>query len=251
MSAANGEIITLDAAVPSVIIYIQQTVIGGGKVMKNRKFRAMIVASLVLSLVITSTLVSFGASGTKKMTVYNKVCKVKNSSVLYCSDNYAIYKVDTATGGVLRLTQPKANGVFGMKVHKGYVYFLWYTSGTPLVLSRVKTSGKAEKELFMMHEGPGKYAVKGKKIYVQYYDDNGKRCRKSMNLKGKKVRRSGYKVKMKSKDSNIAGYTVFTNESPDFSTWDEESTGTLSSFLTGPDGSVIHLGTYTSRDFEY
>jgi hypothetical protein len=56
---------------------------------------------------------------------------------------------------------------------------------------------------------------------------------------------------MKSKDSNIAGYTVFTNESPDFSTWDEESTGTLSSFLTGPDGSVIHLGTYTSRDFEY
>jgi hypothetical protein len=31
MSAANGEIITLDAAVPSVIIYIQQTVIGGRK----------------------------------------------------------------------------------------------------------------------------------------------------------------------------------------------------------------------------
>lgn len=216
--------------------------------MKGRK-RYVIVLSLIIALIFTSTVASFGASGTKKMTAYNKV--VKKGNTAYCADNYAIYKVNLKTGGVKRLTGLNMAGMFGMKLHKGYLYYEWYSNGTPLGLNRVKTNGKNNKMLVMGNEGPMMYAISGKKVYCQYYDGNMKKVRQSMTLKGKNIKKTSTKVKTTYKDSNAKGYTVITNETSGFGSYIDGGTGYAISYLRKPNGKLIRLATYYPTDIEY
>ena len=176
--------------------------------LKCRRHRRLLATVLMTALVFTSfTVVSFGGSGTKKMTVYDEV--VVSGNYAYCSAAPGIYRVNLKTNKVKRIVDNSeyytiTGPLFGMKVHKGYLYYMG-TGGIGSPLHRVKKSGGKTKYLCVVDD----YAIKKGKIYYQAFDvDKDKSVKKVMKLNGKNKKKSSYKVKNKYKKSNKKGYKV-------------------------------------------
>lgn len=213
--------------------------------MKKRMIAVVIMLSLILSCF---TIVSFGASGTKKMTTYN-VIKKKNT--VYCAAHRGVFKVNLKTGSVKQLYNRDAisaaanGGTYSMKLYKGYVYFL---EGGPMLntLRRVKTKGGKAKKLADI---PNSYAIKKNKIYYSGFNTKkGKLYDGVMKLSGKSKKKSKYKAKTTNKETNSPGYYI--NNVYEGELWYGDGYGngewhdTYTEYLVVKGGKPIKLCTY-------
>ena len=182
--------------------------------------RKKIIACFVILAVAVAFMpvMSFAASKTVKMTVYNQVYKTGNT--VYCGGAKGLYKVTLKKGKVKKAkVLCKYASLFGAYSYIGgikkkgkYIYFTGGSEGTYWTIMRVKTSGKGLKQLAGI--STSEYVIKGKKIYyVDYdWDDDEKELYYSMKLNGKSKHRTSTKVKMKTKRSNAAKYSVIMKE---------------------------------------
>lgn len=215
--------------------------------MKKRLIAVVIMLSLILGCFTT---VSFGASSTKKMTAYNVI---KSGSNVYCAAHRGVYKVNLKTGSVKHLyNRDELNaavngGVYGMKLYKGYVYFI---VGGPMLdsLERVKSTGGKAKKLANMYDG---YAIKKDKIYYSGYNTNKDKSYKGvMKLNGKNKKKSKYKARTTFKETNSSGYyidTVYEGELwYEFDDYDGDWYDTYTEYLVTKDGRYFKLCSYYS-----
>ena len=200
----------------------------------KKKTRIAVIFALIAALILSNTVSAFAASKTKKMTVYNEV--IKSDNYAYCAAGDGIYKINLVNGASQKLVNIDSYpfvGVGGMKLYKGYLYYL--TGGTGVAspsLYRIKTNGKGKKKL----DSADRYVIKKKKVYYtkrvgEFYNKSVKR---QMKLNGSKKKKSSYKVKATFKDSNAAGYYVKQVET---------GSDTYSDYLFTPDKQIL-ISTY-------
>lgn len=173
-----------------------------------RRYRRSLSVLLMAAMLFTSfTVVSFGASGTKKTTLYSDV--LVSGSYAYCSVPTGIYRVNLKTNKVQRIVDNSEDyeitgALFGMKIHKKYLYYM-STGGVGSPLYRIRKSGGKAKFLDVVYD----YAIKNGKIYYECYDyKKENNAKKVMKLNGKSKRKSSYKVKAKYKKTNKKGYSL-------------------------------------------
>lgn len=220
----------------------------------NKKSKFAILIVLVFSLVLSSAVTSFAASGTKRMTVYNQV--IKSGKYAYCATPKGIYKVNLKTKQKKLIAKDEVFEIYPpgeMKLHKGYIY---YTTGggTSSDLCRVRTDGKKHRSLHSIWN----YAIKNNRIYFTDYDyDNGnpKGVKRSMTLNGKSVKKSPYKISNKIKKSNKKGYRVTTNTTVldreyDYYSGDVIVTENTKYYLVTPDKTKIKLCSIKTEFYE-
>ena len=106
-----------------------------------RRYRRSLSVLLMAAMLFTSfTVVSFGASGTKKTTLYSDV--LVSGSYAYCSVPTGIYRVNLKTNKVQRIVDNSEDyeitgALFGMKIHKKYLYYMSTGGvGSPLYRER-------------------------------------------------------------------------------------------------------------------
>lgn len=172
----------------------------------NKTYLRILCLTLTITLVAGCfTTVSFGASKTKKMTVYSNC--IKSGKMVYCATGSGVYKVNVKTKGKKKLCGGYNVGC--LKLYKGYLYFTNTADSGASNIWRVKTNGKKKKKL----ANGGRYAIKGKRIYYygESYDKYGdikKTFKRSMKRNGKNKKKSKYKVKNTVKKTNKKGYKI-------------------------------------------
>ena len=188
---------------------------------RSKKLR--LVRSLIASLLIALMVVSLSApeavaksSKTKTITAYRQV--VVNGNYAYCAAYDGLYKVNlkTETKKLMVPAAPDADSSVGrMKIYKGYLYYVDWSNQLYAKLHRIKLSGKNKKFLANIVD----YAISNNKIYYIAETKYEKRIKKSMKLNGKGKKKSSYKVVLKEKKSNKAGYyisSVLTKKVPHY-----------------------------------
>jgi predicted methyltransferase len=200
----------------------------------KKKTKFAVIFALIAALILSNTVSAFAASKTKKMTVYNEV--IKSDKYVYCAAGNGIYKIDLETGSNQKLVKNDAYpfvGIGGMKLYKGYLYYLTGGSGIASPsLYRIKTNGKGNKKL----DSADMYVIKKKKVYYtkRVGDSYNKSVKRQMNLNGSKKKKSSYRVKSTFKDSNATGYYIKQVES---------GSGVYSDYLVTPDKQIL-ISTY-------
>jgi hypothetical protein len=183
------------------------------------------------------TVVSFGASKTKKMTAYTQC--IKDGNTVYCNTKGGIYKVNIKTGKkktLVKFKYPAYESIEGMKLKKGYIYYSYSSLDDGAAICRVKTSGKSKKTLadFIWSSRPQFCVGKNKIYYKSYKDyDSSKVVKKKMKLNGKSKKKSSYNVKTKYKATNKSGYRVVE-------VWQSDS-DICKYYLRKPNGKKIFL----------
>lgn len=177
----------------------------GNKYMKKytKKVRIAIILSIVVSLIFSSMTVSYGATKTKRMNVYDEV--IVKGNYAYCSTPEGLYKVNIDTLYKKRLIRSdEYTPISSMRIYKGYIYFF---RGGPIMsnLYRMKLNGKNKKRLRQVCD----YVISGGMIYYTTYNSSfTKTFRRVMKRNGKGVKVSKYNVCSKSKPTNKSGYRV-------------------------------------------
>lgn len=192
-------------------------------------------------LVTCFTSMAFGASGTKKSTLYTGV--IKKGNTVYCNAKLGIYKVNLKTGKVKALKKYDREGVLYfsqgstcMKLYKGYIYFM-DGAGIGLSLNRVKASGgkKAQNLTTKNNFNVYSFAISKGKIYIEGPSrDTFNDVKRVMKLNGKSAKKSKYKVVNKIKTTNKKGYKIQT----------KTSGGKSKDYLVTPSGKKYKLCTY-------
>ena len=214
--------------------------------MKKRLTAIILITTLILGCF---TVVSFGASPKKKMTVYDEVLKKGNT--VFCVATDGIYKVDLKTKNVNCLVKEPDFDIIGspksMKFYKGYLYF---TRGGAVQdrLYRIKPNGKGKKSLASIYYD---YAISKNKIYYESYNfDKEKTTRRQMKLNGKSKKSSKYSVRNKCKKTNAKGYSIYHQNNGTVTEYDEGEPYYVSKhtdYLKTP-GGLIQLCTYTTEE---
>ena len=177
-----------------------------------RKRINMIVLAIVVAVAFIPAGV-FAAKKTVKMTAYDQV--VKSGKTVYCAGSAGIYKVKVKRGKVKSVKKIyKVENSIGdscaiaMKKKGNYLYFEGTSFGSVVNLYRVGTSGKKLRHLAYMNETRD-YVIKGKRIYYNKgLNDNNRPITKQMKLNGKGKKKASVKVVLKTKRSNVKGYSV-------------------------------------------
>ncbi len=203
---------------------------------KQKSIIKIIAVFLILSFAIFPA-DAHASSNVKKMTVYENVCKVKNT--VYCACNAGVYKVNLKTSKVTTLIKNnayKTGRYYGrIKYYKGYLYYTKSNDDTCLGLYRIKPSTKKIETISKDMEILG-YALSGKKVYTCIGDDLlEKEYNRVMSLNGNNKKITKTKPKMTIKISNASGYSIVEK-------WNESSVTTSKFYLQKPNGKRIYLG---------
>ena len=220
------------------------------------RVRALRIALIVLCFVLATGLLNtsnqtYAASKSKKMTVYDQV--IKKGNYAYCTGvGRNLYKVNLKTGKVTNLitgnTGPEVHNhvsyvypirnVRSMKLKGKYLYYISaQTQGPGEALYRINVNTGKIKRLASTSMGRITYVIKGSKIYY-YIDkmDGKKRC-KVMKLNGKSRKKTSIVPKMKSKKSNVKGYSSIINDVSKET--DYEYIGDVRTYLVAPGRTIL------------
>lgn len=202
---------------------------------------------LTMMMVVTMLPMQVSAAGTVKMTTYDQVYKTKNT--VYCIGAAGIYKVTVKNGKVKKVKKIyKETECYGdyrcadsMKKKGGYLYFIIMSdSSAGGGINRVNIKTTKEKCLSGFVNCLDGYAIKDKKIYYRYEDDNGKMKTMSMSLNGKNKKKSSMKVSMDPKKTNTKGYSTVI----------KIKDGYVKDYLKTPKGK-FYLGKIKKSEFDY
>ena len=192
--------------------------------MKRSHSRAFLIITLIMSMILSSSVTSFGASGTKKMTVYEQV--IKSGKYAYCITYDGVYRVNLKTLKKKLIYKSiyrnelyskdlldnyeeglETNNVRYIKLYKKYIYL--YEDG----LRRVSISGKHRKTLDTKAPMIG-YAIHKNRIYyiIQDEDEPWIKYKRQMKLNGKSKKKGLYYAEAKFKRTNKKGYRVKTKD---------------------------------------
>ncbi len=209
---------------------------------RKRLFRTVTAIALALSLIMSCTFVSSAASGTVKSKLYSEV--IKSGKYVYCTDGHSIYRVNIKNNKVKRLVKEPIALDITMKLHKGYIYYMWSGEADYSDLCRVKAKGGGKKTLATDVEGIRNFAIKGKRIYYAHYNgddpDNPKKVYdRNKTLNGKNKKKNKVKGYATVKKRNAKGYTIVKKFSSDFY---ENPNGYMITYLRKPNGKLVKLG---------
>ena len=174
--------------------------------MKKKIISCILVLAVAVAFMPT---MAFAASHVK-MKVYDEVYKTGNT--IYAAGAQGIYKV-TVKKGVKKkskliyhfsddVTYFDDGHVFAMKKKGKYIYFLESSTGTAMILHRIKTNGKSHKRYCQVDN----YVIKGKKIYFEDFIVDKKYV---MKLNGKSKKKTKTKISMMPRISNKSGYELY------------------------------------------
>lgn len=205
-----------------------------------KTFRSIITILLAAALIVSGTVVSFGASKTKTMTSYDQV--IKNKSVAYCICGTRIVKVNLKNNKVTTIVKENKS-IKAMKLYKDFIYYEVDAAINGAWLKRIKTNGKQKKYLTQVgwnSKGKTWYVISGSTIYYRKYDRFDVGPVYKMTLAGKnKKKASGISIKMTEKKINAKGYKViskylYTNDNTKMAYYDYR--------LQKPNGKKVYLG---------
>ena len=148
----------------------------------------------------------------RKMKTYYQI--LKSGKYVYCSGDLALYRFNTKTKKVkiLYKNSDPEEVVYGMKKKGKYLYYI-HTGPVKDTLYRSNVSTGSKKALIQSDSfSTPSYVIYGKKIYVKVTTIHGESKRYSMNLNGKKRKKTSMKPVMKSVRSNVKGYKTKTSE---------------------------------------
>ncbi len=192
--------------------------------MKFKHSRTLIIITLILGLLLSSAVCSYGASGTKKMTAYEQV--IKSGKYAYCITYDGVYKVNLKTWTKKLIYKSKyrnklvsndyldnyekgleTNNIDYIKKHKNYIYL--FEDG----LRRVSTAGKHKKTLDTKAPAMGYAIYKNKIYYITQNDDKPWITHKrQMKLNGKSKKKGPYYAETRTKKTNKKGYRIKTKD---------------------------------------
>lgn len=205
---------------------------------KNRTLKLITLIMIIISLFFSSTIISFGATKTKKMTVYDEV--IKSGRYLYCCDRYRIYRVDIKTKRILNLvkrTGAPDEGYGSMRKKGKYIYCLYYMQGEDTDIFKLKTTKKSPKKLNKRILYVDDYYLSKNRFYYSGWElPSANHVNRVMKLNGKSVKKSNVKCKNLRKKSNAKGYRVIVKD---------DMNGNVKSWLRFPNGKKMALGKYT------
>ena len=222
--------------------------------MKTKKYsKLMHTLMIAICLMLTVSLIPIqGQAGeahaasksAKKMTVYDSV--IKNGNTVYCSDRFAIYKVNLKTKSVKRLVKKIGywdEYYYAMKKKGNYIYALYDMQGDCENLYRISINGGGQKKLNKHQMIINKYYIKGKKLYYSGLKmDYDTQVRVVSKLNGSNVKKTKKKFSMKQKETN--------SDAKGYSTYVDNKHPYANTYLNLPDGSRIHLGKYKNNNPE-
>ena len=180
--------------------------------MKRRFLTVLLTAALIFTM---CTPAAFASSKKVKMTTYNVV---KSGNTVYCpATGDGIYKVTLNNGQVINVQWLVKTDFFmepdsyitSMAKKGKYLYYIQWTEGTITYLYRVNTLTRKKEKVALNAE---KYAIKKNKLYAKICtmkDDGVKTRYKVMKLNGKAAKKTPVRIKMKTKQSNAEGYSVY------------------------------------------
>ncbi len=179
--------------------------------------RQLISLTLVFIVAIAFTASPAFAASKVRMTVYDQV--IKSGNYVYCpAEGDGFYKVrmqedEVVQDGVQRLVRThfvRGGYTYNMHMKKmgKYLYYIEGSEGTYYKLRRVNlTTGKRQ----MVANYGTEYAIRGHKIYAQISKDNWEDSYtryRVMKMDGKNKKKTSARPAMKTKRSNVKGYSV-------------------------------------------
>ena len=189
----------------------------GEMTMKNKILITLVAVAVAVAFMPASA----SAASKVKMTAYDKVYKSGNT--VYCAgEGSSIYKVKVKKG-VVTSKKKIMNGnwamadysyISTMKKKGKYLYYVHSSEGTYWAVYRINVKGGKEK---MVASSAYEYAIKGKRIYAEFYNpyNEEKPKYKSMKLNGKNKKKTSKRPKVKHKKTNAKGYSVTYKMSDD------------------------------------
>ena len=216
-------------------------------VMKKSLRKALCLALAVIMMVASCTVVSFGATGTKKMTAYTDCCKSGN--YVYTVSMGGLYRYNIKTGALKRLVKinyPMYEGITGIRVKSGYVYYSYMGMEGSAAIYRIKTSGTSKKRLAEFYSGYDnvQWAISSGKIYYRGHKNYSctKAFKKVMKLNGKSKKSTSYTAKTTYKINNAAKYYVIQRDVESVDEYGDEIYG-YKEYLKLPSGGSVYLDT--------